>query len=394
VTGTVAQLADPAAALAAAAGLAPALAARAGAHDVDGSFPADDIADLRAAGLTGLMVPADLGGAGAGFADYARVALELGAAHGATALIFNMHASVTGALAQIPPDVARALGVPDEALAARDEILRAAAGGAWYAVAMSERGAGSRLSAMTTAYRPVDGGWHITGEKSFVSGAGHADAYLVAARAEDGSVSQFLVPAGAGITVRPAWDSLGMRATASHDLLLDVVAPPHALLGGLEGLALPMAQLMPQWLVASYAAVYVGVARSAIDAAVAHLRERKLDGLPAVRARVGRADAAVAAARLTVLEAARQVDAAPGQPETNRWVWRAKLLAGQTAMEVAASMLEAAGTGASRRGHPLERIFRDARCGSLQPATSDVCADWLGAATLGADPESSGVARW
>jgi alkylation response protein AidB-like acyl-CoA dehydrogenase len=391
LTGTASRLAD---ALGEVRRLAPTLAERAIGYDVDGAYPADDIADLRAAGLTGLMVPADLGGAGAGFADYAEVALELGAAHGATALIFNMHASVTGALAQIPVEVARALGVPDEALEARDRILRAAAGGAWYAVAMSERGAGSRLSAMTTSYRRVADGWHITGEKSFVSGAGNADGYLVAARTADGRISQFLVPAGPGITVRPAWDSLGMRATASHDLLLDVVAPPDALLGGLEGLALPMAQLMPQWLVASYAAVYVGVAQSAIDAAVAHLQQRKLDALPAVRARVGRADAAVAAARLAVLEAARRVDAAPGQPETNRWVWRAKLLAGQTAMEVAGSMLEAAGTGATRRGHPLERIFRDARCGSLQPATSDVCADWLGAAALGADPESAGVPRW
>jgi len=395
VTGTVTRLADPAAALAEVRRLAPALAERAGPRDVDGSYPADDIADLRAAGLAGLMVPTRLGGSGAGFADYAEVALELGAAHGATALIYNMHASVTGALAQIPEDVARALGVPDEALQARDRILRAAADGAWYAVAMSERGAGSRLSAMTTRYRRVDGGWHISGEKSFVSGAGHADGYLVVARAEDGRVSQFLLPAGDGITVRPAWDSLGMRATASHDLLLDVVAPPDALLGGIEGLALPMAQLMPQWLVASYAAVYVGVARSAIDAATRHLAERGLARLAAVRARVGRADAQVAAARLAVLEAAARVDAAPGEPDTNRWVWRAKLLAGETAMAVAASMLEAAGTAATRRGHPLERIFRDARCGSLQPATSDVCADWLGAAALGLEPDSAGeVPRW
>jgi len=132
-----------------------------------------------------------------------------------------------------------------------------------------------------------------------------------------------------------------------------------------------------------------------VDAAVAHLNERKLAHLPAARARVGRADAAVAAARLAVEEAARRVDAAPGEPETNRWVWRAKLLAGTTAADVAASMLEAAGTSASRRGHPLERLYRDARCGSLQPATSDVCADWLGVAALGGDPDSDGTApRW
>jgi alkylation response protein AidB-like acyl-CoA dehydrogenase len=128
---------------------------------------------------------------------------------------------------------------------------------------------------------------------------------------------------------------------------------------------------------------------------VEHLNARNLTGLPAVRARIGRADAAVAAARLTVEEAARRVDAAPGEPDTNRWVFRAKLLAGTTAAEVAASMLEAAGTSASRRGHPLERLYRDARCGSLQPATSDVCADWLGVAALGGDPDSDGTApRW
>src|SRR5262249_3867421 len=343
----------------------------------------------------GPMVPTRLGGAGAGFADYADIALELGAAHGSTALIYNMHASVTGALAQIPEDVARALGVPEEALAARDRILRAAADGAWYAVAMSERGAGSRLSAITTSYRLVASDWQLSGEKSFVSGAGHADGHLVAARGEDGGIPQFRVPAGPGRTVRPAWDSLGMRATASHDLLIDTVVPPDALLGGIEGLALPVAQLMPQWLVASYAAVYVGVARSAVAAAAAHLRERGLDRLPAGRARLGRADAQVAAARLAVREAARLVDAAPGTLDTNRWVWRAKLLAGETAMAVAASMLEAAGTAATRRGHPLERIFRDARCGSLQPATSDVCADWLGAAALGSDPDAAGGGpRW
>ena len=186
-----------------------------------------------------------------------------------------------------------------------------------------------------------------------------------------------------------------MRATSSHDLHLDVVVPADRLLGGVEGLALLVAQVMPHWMVASYAAVYVGVAQSCVDEAVAHCRARGLAELPSVRARVGRADAAVAAATMVVSEAARRVALAPGDAETNRWVWRAKLIAGTTAMEVAASMLEAAGTSASRRGHPLERLFRDARCGSLQPATSDVCADWLGTAALGDDPDAQGTApRW
>ncbi|MEU4336400.1 acyl-CoA dehydrogenase family protein [Micromonospora lupini] len=384
-------------ALEAARRLAPRFAARAAEHDRDGSFPVDDFRDLREAGLFGLMVPRALGGLGASFAEYAAVATELARGNGATALVFNMHASVTGALGAVTEELAEALGVPDEALAARDRLLTAAAQGSWYAVAMSERGAGARLSQLSTVYEPTDGGWHLKGSKTFCSGAGHADGYLVAARSstDQSVVSQFLVPAGDGLTVEPTWDALGMRATSSHDLHLDVAVPADRLLGGVEGLALVVAQLMPHWLVASYAAVYVGVARAAIDAAAEHLNARNLAGLPAVRARLGRADAATAAAQLVVAEAARRVDDAPGDAETNRWVWRAKLLAGTTAAEVAASVLEAAGTSATRRGHPLERLYRDARCGSLHPATSDVCADWLGIAALGGDPDRDGSApRW
>lgn len=377
--------------------LAPRFAARAAGHDRDGSFPVDDFADLRRSGLFALMVPPRLGGTGAGFADYAAVAYELARGNGATALVFNMHASVTGALSAVTNELADALGLPPEALEARDRYLTAAAEGSWYAVAMSERGAGSRLSQLTTTYEQTDGGFHIKGAKTFCSGAGHADAYLVAARSatDPAQVSQFLVPAGEGLTVEPAWDALGMRATGSHDVHVDVTVPATALLGGVEGLALVAAQLAPHWMVASYAAVYVGVARAAVDAAVEHVNARNLGHLPAVRARIGRADAAVAAAHLTVMEAARRVDEAPGDTETNRWVWRAKLVAGTTAADVAASMLEAAGTSAMRRGHPLERLYRDARAGSLQPATSDVCADWLGVEALGGDPDSQGSApRW
>ena len=377
--------------------LAPRFAARAAGHDRDGSFPADDFADLRRSGLFGLMVPTRLGGTGAGFAEYAAVAYELARGNGATALIFNMHASVTGALSGVTNELADALGLPPEALEARDQYLKAAAEGSWYAVAMSERGVGSRLSQLTTSYQQTADGFHLKGAKTFCSGAGHADAYLVAARSatDPALVSQFLVPAGEGLRVEPTWDALGMRATGSHDVHVDVSVPATALLGGVEGLALVVAQLAPHWMVASYAAVYVGVARAAVDAAVEHVNTRNLGHLPAVRARIGRADAAVAAAHLTVLEAARRVDEAPGDPETNRWVWRAKLVAGTTAAEVAASMLEAAGTSAMRRGHPLERLYRDARAGSLQPATSDVCADWLGVEALGGDPDSQGSApRW
>lgn len=134
------MLAGPDAAVTAARALAPAFAARAERYDREGAFPVEDFADIRAAGLLGVMVPARLGGAGAGFADYAEVAMAMAAGNGATALVFNMHASVTGALAGTPEDLARALGVPESFFDMRDRVLAAAAAGAHYAVAMSERG--------------------------------------------------------------------------------------------------------------------------------------------------------------------------------------------------------------------------------------------------------------
>ena len=387
-------------ALVAAAALAPRFAERAVTHDREGSFPADDFADLKDAGLMGLMVPERLGGWGASFSSYAEIAMTLARGNAATALVFNMHTSITGAMALTRDDLPLALGVPDVYFERRDEWLRTAAKGAFYAVAMSERGAGSRLSKMATAYEPeasADGqnGWRIRGTKTFCSGAGHADAYLVAARSADGDISQFLVPPGEGLTVEKTWDSLGMRATGSHDLHLDVWVEQDGLIGGVEGLGLLLAQAMPQWLVASYSAVYAGVALAAVEAGAAYALERGLDKLPMVRARLGRADAQAYAAAQVVREAASRVDSDPGSAETNRWVWRAKLMAGDTAVAVASSVLEACGTAATRRGSTIERLFRDARCGALQPATSDVCADWLGFSALGLDPDRGGeVARW
>ena len=369
---------------------------RASVTDSTGQFPTEDFARLRSAGLLGLLVPERLGGRGAGFADYVDVAHHLGRGNGSTGLIFNMHACVTGVLALTPDELVRRLGAGDAWFEHRDAVLRAAAAGSLYAVAMSERGTGSRLSRLSTGYFREDDGYRIKGAKAFVSGAGHADAYLVAARRHDDptTISQFLVPAGEGVTVEPTWDTMGMRATTSHDLHLDVRVDDTALLGGREGLALPAAQIAPHWMVASYAAVYVGVATAAVEEAAAEVRRRGLGTVPSVRSRLGRADAAVAAAHAVVTRAARACD--DGDPEAPQWVWRAKLIAGDTAAEVTASMMEVCGASAIRRGNPLERLYRDARCGALQPATSDVCADWLGVSALGGDPYADTVAgpRW
>ena len=381
-------------------------AKRAAAYDANAQFPADDVEDIRAAGLLGLLVPERLGGMGAGFERYTDVAMTLARGSGATALVFNMHASVTGALAGVPDDLARELGAPEWFFDERDTMLRRAAAGHLYAVAITERGAGSRLSAMQSTFAEEADGYRIRGEKSVATGAGHAAAYLVAARAadaadgEDPRVSYFLVPQADGVTVRETWDPLGMRATASNGLQLNTLVPRTALIGGIEGLTVLLAYAMPQWLVASYAAVYVGVAQALLDESVAYLRARTVAGATGgltqvgfIRWRLGRADALTQAARLAVREAAQRVDLAPGDPETNRAIYRAKLLAGDAATEVAASCTEACGLGALGRGTTMERLYRDARSGAIMPPSSDVCADVLGTAALGLDPMTGSEVR-
>lgn len=379
-------------------------AARAGANDRSDRFPAGDINDLRDSGLLGLLVPERLGGMGGTFADYVSVAMRLGAASGSSALLFNMHASVTGALAGVPDDVALALGVPDSFFTARDEVLRRAAAGAMYGVAISERKSGSRLSAIRTTYGREDGGFRIRGHKSTCSGAGHLDGYLIAARDLDAPVgsapriSYFILPADAIGAVEQTWDPMGMRSTCSNGFTIDSIVETDALIG-IEGVALLLAETMPEWLVASYAAVYVGVARAAFDAGVAYaqttmvtapsedteLRDVALSSSPWVRQRIGRAEAQVAAAQLVVEDAARRVVEESGVPETLRAVYRAKLVAGDTAFAIAASLTEACGLGALSRGQALERILRDARSGAVMPPSSDISANVLGALALGVD---------
>jgi hypothetical protein len=214
--------------------MVPELASRAAGYDAAGAFPVEDFEHIRECGLLGLLVPEHLGGLGAEFAGYVEVAMALAEGNGATALLLNMHESVIGSLALTSDEMAAALGVPESFFAMRDRALADAAAGAFFAVAMSERGAGSRLSELATRYSTTASGFRITGSKTFCSGAGHADAYVVAARAahDQGKVSQFLVPATtAGIELEETWDSLGMRATASHDVHFDVEVGPETLLG-------------------------------------------------------------------------------------------------------------------------------------------------------------------
>src|SRR5512134_2703567 len=217
--------------------LGPAFAARAARHDREASFPFENYAELRAAGLLGLCVPERYGGLGADLKTYALVSATLGKHCGATALTFNMHACSTlwpGVLAD-DLDMTRAQRAEHEQHRTV-HFERVVKHGAVYAQPFSEGSAAAagRAPFGTTAAK-VEGGWVINGKKIFASLAGAADYYGVLCTENKPELSMrdtlyLAIPADApGFSIVGDWDPLGMRGTVSRTLVMkDVFVPDSA----------------------------------------------------------------------------------------------------------------------------------------------------------------------
>lgn len=379
-------------------GLAEAFAERAPEYDREARFPEPNLAELRAAGLLGLLVPAEAGGAGEGAPVFARVTAALAEGCGATALMFTMHSA---AVAQIRRDAR-----PEQ----RARLLAAAVSGRLYGIAYSDRAADEGEAGVTAS--PTEGGWRLHGRKSFVTGAGAADAFVATVDEPGGEAFLAVVPQDGrpGIGVRETWDAMGMRASASHDLVFDGylldraerLGPPcdetvgvapsarRQAPGSTSGLApgawhLEPTRLDPNGIFAiGFAATSVGIAA----AALAHLRRElraRAGGDPAAlsqSARFGLADAetAVAAARALLGDAAEALarDGAGAVAAVNA----AKLFANRIAIQVADTAMQVVGGRAYMRRHPLERLCRDARAGALMRNTLDQCREEIARAVL------------
>ena len=201
-------------------------APRAAQHDRDATFPFENYADLRAAGLLGVCIPESHGGRGADYPTYALIAAEMGRHCGATALTFNMHVCSTlwsGALADDLEMTAdeRAQHEANR----RVHFRRIVADGAIYAQPFSEGSAAAAGKApFGTTAKKVDGGWLINGKKIFASLSGAANFYGVLCTEDrpDASMKDTLyiaVPGSApGFSIVGDWDPLGMRGTVSRML--------------------------------------------------------------------------------------------------------------------------------------------------------------------------------
>jgi alkylation response protein AidB-like acyl-CoA dehydrogenase len=373
-------------------------APRAAQIDRDAVFPTENYRDLHQAGLLGICIPQAAGGLGADFQTYALVAAEMGRSCGATALTWNMHVCSTLWSGALTDD----LEMPaDERVAHEQRRLlhyrRILDHGAIYSQPFSEGGdASAGTVAFGTQARPVTGGWIVNGKKIFASLAGHADYYGILCtevaegeRASRRHTLYLAIPANApGVSVVGDWDPLGMRGTVSRNLLFqEVFVPAEALLMP-RGVYFQAATRWPHMFL-TLSPTYLGVAQAAYDFTVQYLRG-EAPGMPPVKRRMYSTKQIAVAQMKIMLEQTKAlwfqaISEAGPNPSKDRVLraWAAQYTVMENANELAQLAIRTCGGQAMLRSLPLERLYRDSRCGSLMlPWTAELCLDRLGKATL------------
>ena len=376
--------------------LGPRWAERAFRYDRDASFPFENYDDLRESGLLGICVPTAHGGLGADFTSYVMVSAEIGRWCGATALSFNMH--VCSCL--WAGEIADALDMTAEQRADHEakrsiHFERIVKQGKVYAQPFSEGGAAAAgVVPWGTTARKVEGGYLVNGKKIFASLAGAADTYGVLCtlerpdRAGGGTrrdAMYLAVPADApGVSVVGDWDPLGMRGTVSRNLLFADVFVPETARMMPEGLYFQAASRFPH-MFATLSPTYMGVAQAAYDFTVQYLRA-ELPGMPRVLRRqyptkqyaVAEMRIKLEATRALFLQNARDAGIDPDK-DTRMRLYAAHYTIMENANDICRLAIRTCGGQSMLKSLPLERLYRDSRCGSLMlPWTAELCIDRLG----------------
>jgi alkylation response protein AidB-like acyl-CoA dehydrogenase len=371
---------------------------RAAGFDAIGRFPHADLADLRRIGWLAAAAPPHLGGLGLDLAELGAEQRRLARYAPATALSTCMHHYWVGLAATLD-----AAGHPFGA-----RILTWVTDGAILASGHAEFGNDVPLALSTTRAERVPGGWRLHGRKSFGSLGPVWDRLGVHAMdATDPSqptiVHAFVARDAAGVTVVDTWDAHGMRATESHDTVLDgAFVPDEDVLCVVPAgpPADPVVGAMTVWALTLIANVYVGVAERSLDLAVEHARratsiaipQGTLAHHPLVQQRVAHMHLELDAARAVLDRLAR--DWVAGVDHGARWpvqVFAAKWRAATAAMSVVEAACEVVGGSSFRRGTELERLSRDVRAARFHPGTDAFTHETIGKALLDVDPSGP---RW
>jgi len=244
-----------------------------------------------------------------------------------------------------------------------------------------------------TTARRVPGGWRISGRKLYSTGIPALTWLAVWGRSDDAEplVGTFLVPASAaGVRYEETWDQLGMRASGSHDAVLEDVFIPTEYAVDIRtpaGWAAERPAALLTWMSVLIGALYHEVARNARDWLVRFAHERAPSNLGASLATLPRYQEAIGEIESllfinnALLDRATDADAASVPGVDSNFT---KMIVTENAIAVTQKILALTGNPALSRANPVERHFRDSLCGRVHSPQADTILSGAGKAALAA----------
>lgn len=333
-------------------------------HDRDATFVTEAYRAMADLGYLGLAVPAELGGLGASWRQVVLAQAELARWSGAAALASAMHQYLT---------LLQRWRHRRGALDAEGSLRRVAAN----ALVLATSGGSDWVCPTTTAVE-VDGGYLFSGRKNFCSQAPAAAVLATSATlgtpGPEAEVLHASVPMSSpGVSLVDTWDTLGMRGTASQDVVLEDVFVPAERVSGRR----PYGSLSGPLLAAAIhfapvvAAVYLGIGQGAYEEAL-RLTAAKQEIGPSAGRQIGDMSARLRVARCALLGALAEAgENPPASLAVLHTLMAAKRHVVLESIAVTDIALQVAGGQAFYRRSPLERAYRDVRAGSFHPLTPE-----------------------
>ena len=351
--------------------------------DEHSTFPTEIVRQLGQMGLLGVIFPSELGGSGMGYVEYVLAIEELSRVDGSIGIIMAAHNSLC----------TNHLYLAGNAEQHKRWITRLASGewlGSW---GLTEPGAGSdALGARTTAVRR-DNGWVLNGSKTFITNGGKADCALVIAvtdrEKKSHGLTAFLVEKGTpGFRPGKKEDKLGLRASDTSELIFEDCFVPDENRIGAEGEGFIDAMRVLDGGRISIAALALGIAHGAYDAARKYAKERKQFGkaiaeFQAIQFKLADMATQLEAARQLTLRAARMKTA--GRKITLESSM-AKLFASEAAVRICDECVQIHGGYGFIKDYPAEKFYRDVRLCPIGEGTSEIQRMVIARELLGKSP--------
>src|ERR1700761_5254071 len=353
-------------------------------RDEKSEFPHEVVKKLAKMGLMGVIFPEELGGAGMGYVEYVLAIEELSRVDGSVGIIVAAHNSLcTNHIMLAGNDEQRKRWIPK---LASGEWL-----GSW---GLTEPGSGSDAGGARTTAVKSGSGWVLNGSKTFITNASYANCAVVLAvtdkeKGASGGISAFVVEKGTkGFRPGRKENKLGLRASDTAELIFEDCEIPAENLIGKEGEGFKDAMRVLDGGRISIAALSLGMARGALDAAMKYAQERRQFGktiseFQAIQFKLADMATELDAAWLLTMRAAQMKDA--GKKVTMESSM-AKLYASEVACRICDEGVQIHGGYGFIKDYPAEKFYRDVRLCPIGEGTSEIQRMVIARELLGKSP--------